>query len=303
MNTRNNKSIEKKHSNNNSNRNNTSNESHNDDSTDNELHSEAWPILKLGTEAFMDIVEQNLQGVIPEASDFEKIRIPTAGNLNWTIPTLSGGETVSEFEAIILHHQPTRSYWQKSINSGSTPPDCASKNGLTGTGDPGGDCTECSMAQFGSSPNSKGRQACKLTENLFVLLPESYLPMVLVLPPSSLKPFRQFIMQLSTANVPLQSVVVNFTLEKALSRSNIAYSLANFAVSQQLTEDETAIVELYSNTMKAQGSFDLQNLLNSEMNGKPRESEDVKRNNSNSNGNGNTNDNVNEYDANSDFLA
>ncbi len=110
-------------------------------------------------------------------------------------------------------------------------------------------------------------QACRQAKNLFVLLPESYLPLVLVLPPSSLKPFKQFMLQLSAANVPIQEVMVRFGLEKSSNRSNIAFSLATFAVKERLTTDEAATISAYASALKEQGTFDLQSFLASDFNG------------------------------------
>ncbi len=228
----------------------------------------SYPILTMGAKTFLSVVEDNLQGEILSANDLERIRIPTGGGLNWTIPTLDGGKSVPSFEGIILYQQTSRAYWEKGIASGSTPPNCASTDGRVGIGEPGGDCIVCPHAQYGSNPKSQsGRQACRQAKNLFVLLPESYLPLVLVLPPSSLKPFKQFMLQLSAANVPIQEVVVRFGLEKSSNRSNIAFSLATFAVNERLTTDETATISAYASVLKEQGTFDLQSFLASDFNG------------------------------------
>ena len=226
-----------------------------------------YPIFSLGTSDFMTVVEDNLQGESLSASDLERIRIPTGGNLNWTLPSLNGEVSAKEFEAIILHQQLNRAYWKSGIASGSTPPNCQSLDGKTGQGHPGGACEDCPLSQFGSSNAKSGRPACRQAKSVFLLRPESYLPVMLVLPPSSLKPFKQFLLRLSASKVSSQQVVVRFGLEKASNRSKIAYSLATFAVKETLTEDETATIKDYVEALERQGTLNQTAFVASDFNG------------------------------------
>lgn len=226
-----------------------------------------YPIFKTGAEGFMEVVLDNLQGEILTAQDLERIRIPTGGNLNWALPSLDGEINAKEFEGIILHQQLNRAYWKSGIANGQTPPNCQSLDGKTGQGDPGGDCDECPLSKFGSAKGKSNRQACRQAKQVFLLRPESYLPVVLVLPPSSLKPFKHFMLKLSSNNVSSSQMIVRFGLEKATNRSQIAYSLASFAVKDQLSEEDAAMIKSYADALNEQGTFSQIGFVGADFNG------------------------------------
>lgn len=112
--------------------------------------------------------------------DLERISFPTSGSLTANVPTEDGIEPRSALDAIILHHHAGRQRYESEFSGGTPqPPLCASYNGLTGYGDPGGACQACKFFEFGSS--------CHPNRYLYLLFPTDTFPTLFVLPRTSLR--------------------------------------------------------------------------------------------------------------------
>ena len=181
------------------------------------------------------------------AGDFERIRIPAGGGAAWTIQGLDGEEMVRELPGIIIAWRDTRAYWSVPMEAsdGSMPPECSSVDARTGTGAPGGDCHACPLAQFGSDPKGEG-QACKLVRQLFLIREDNLLPEIVNLPPSSLKPARQYFLRLASRGVPCYSLVTRIGLEKTKNGQGIAYSRATFTSGGRLSEEQAQRAREYA---------------------------------------------------------
>jgi hypothetical protein len=179
--------------------------------------------------------------------DFERIKIPAGGGTAWTIQNLDGEEMVKEISGIIVAWRDTRAYWSVPMeqSDGNMPPDCCSLDARTGTGKPGGDCRKCPFAQFGSDPRGGG-QACKLVRQLFFIREDNLLPEIVNLPPSSVKPARQYFMRLASKAVPCYSLITKIALEKTKNTQGIVYSRATFTSGGRLTPEQAARVKEYS---------------------------------------------------------
>ena len=83
---------------------------------------------------------------------FDRIKIPAGGGTVFEIPADEGDETVmvKDITGVILFNHPANSYYTDKYQGGSNPPDCGSFDGITGTGNPGGQCKTCSFNQYGS---------------------------------------------------------------------------------------------------------------------------------------------------------
>lgn len=142
---------------------------------------------------------------------------------------------------------------------GKAPPDCSSQDGKWGIGHPDGHpdlleekpseagefaytvydmdgnetegrkptrryaCDSCPLAQFGSGKDGRG-QACRQNRLLFLLTEDSALPMVIKVPPSSLKVVQGFFLKLSGKAIPPWGVVMAFGLKKVSGSANIEYA-------------------------------------------------------------------------------
>ena len=214
-----------------------------------------YPVL--ATDAHVaDLIKENLGGTNFSAFDLEKVGIPTGGGIKWTLQTLTGEIQVPVLEGIIVLFQDCRAYWAKEF-SGDTPPDCASEDGRTGYGTPGGKCLECPMSQFGSDIKGGRGQACKQIRRLFVLRPRSYLPIMVALPPTSIKASKQYLTRVTNAGLPYWGVITELSLQKTKNQTGIAYSKVAFQAAQKdgqlvrLSDEEQGKVREFAKALKA----------------------------------------------------
>jgi len=67
----------------------------------------------------------------------------------------------------------------------------------------------------------------------------------MILPPTSIKPWRQFCQRLLKRRIPLFKVGISFSLEKDKSANNQEYSKVAPSILGKLSEDDLARVEAY----------------------------------------------------------
>lgn len=202
-----------------------------------------------------DAIQENVGcGGISEF-DFERIKIPAGGGPAFAINTLEGETMVKTFDCVIVLARDSRGYWAKSPEDGggNAPPDCSSHDGLIGIGDPGGRCADCPLAQFGTAKKGdkvlKG-QACKAMRQLFILTGGSLLPVVLTLPPTSLKAAKQYMLRLAGQGVPYFGVVTKVGLEQATNEANQKYSKATFTFVAKLNDEQRAKAKAYGEMLR-----------------------------------------------------
>lgn len=181
------------------------------------------------------------------ATDLERIKIPAGGGTAWTIQGLDGEEMLKELSGIIIAWRDTRAYWSVPMeeSDGNMPPDCYSLDARTGEGDPGGNCHKCPNAEFGSGSKGEG-QACKLVRQLFLVREDNLLPEIVHLPPSSLKPARQYFLRLASKGVPCYSVITKIGLEKTKNGQGIVYAKAALTSGGRLTPEQTKRAKDYA---------------------------------------------------------
>jgi len=184
-----------------------------------------YPILGPTADEVRTVLAQNLGEQGLGEFDLTRVRVPTGGAVAWTIETLTGAETRPALSGIIVHWRRARAYWEKKLGEGgggSNPPGCRSADGILGIGKPGGHCEKCPLAQFGSMEGN--RQACKEMLLLFVVPEASVLPYVVVVPPMSIRPVRQYLLQLAGGMTPFYGAVTTLGLDRAANRGGITYS-------------------------------------------------------------------------------
>ena len=196
---------------------------------------------------FMAMVTEELEGL---DISFDRIKIPSGGVTLYEMPAEDGDETesVKEFSGVILYHHTLNAFYHSKYTGGSNPPDCGSFDGITGIGDPGGNCKQCLHNQFGSGEN--GSKACKNRRRVYILREGEMFPLLLSLPTGSLKAFTRFVKQQLSKGRKLNSVVTRFALKKAINAGGIAYSQAVFALDRTLTPEEHSLIETLSEQIK-----------------------------------------------------
>jgi len=205
---------------------------------------------------FLQVANFNMSETIAEELagldlTFDRIKIPSGGGTVYEVPGEDSDEsdTVKEFSAVILHHHPVFSYYKEKYTGGSNPPDCGSMEGISGVGNPGGNCTRCPLNQFGSAENNG--KACKNRRRIYLLREGEVFPLILSLPTGSIKEFTKYIQRLVSKSKKSYGVVTKFALKKASSNSGIAFSQATFSIDRVLTDEEIAAIRPLSEQVKA----------------------------------------------------
>jgi hypothetical protein len=176
----------------------------------------------------MGVMQTNLGGDQISPFDLPQIKVPTSGGKQWELPGLEDSEFTTTFDAIIVDQRTNRVYFSKPFGEGdATGPDCNSQDGLVGVGDPGGQCATCPLNQWGSKGAGK---ACTERRLLFLVLPGNTLPVTLSLPPTALRPLRDYLMKLGSASVPFYGVVTRFSLKQTQSKTGITFSVPDFSL-------------------------------------------------------------------------
>ena len=181
---------------------------------------------------------------------FPRIKVPAGGGIAWTVPSLEGPQVAQELEGVIVNWRTMRAYWENPFGEGggNQPPDCASRDGITGTGNPGGDCASCMLNEFGSKDGGRGK-ACKEVRAVFMLRDASIFPDLFPLPPMSIKPLKEYFLQLAGNRIPYWQVITRLKLETARNADGITYSKAVPTFVRRLTPEEVAVAAWYRGAM------------------------------------------------------
>jgi len=215
-------------------------------------NAENFQIMKSETNV-VELINNNLGGESLTAWDLDIIKVPLGGGTLWSIPSISGEKEVKELTGIILLSQVQRTYWKKDFGSGGgTPPDCFAEDAIRGIGEPGGICSECELSKFGSSEKSEKAQACQMKRMLFMLTEKSVLPMVVRIPPTSLKNSKKYLLQLATEmdETPIHHAVTTLYLQKKPNSQGIDYSEVQFKLEGVLNDVQKDQVDKYLEQMR-----------------------------------------------------
>ena len=185
---------------------------------------------------------------------FQRVKIPGSGMLVFEMPgdNPDNPEYVQTLEGVILHSHNANVYWPEgSEYDDNTPPQCQSDDGKLGVGCPGGLCASCGYNIFGSGPNGKGK-ACKNMRVLYLLQSGGFMPIQLSLPPTSIKPYTNFLNSAFLARRRgLCGSVVRISLKKE-NNGKDDYSVARFERLYDFTGEELARVKACAESFKEQ---------------------------------------------------
>jgi hypothetical protein len=213
--------------------------------------------------AMIELLAESLGEDDLGVNDLPRIRVPAAGGTQWAI-TQDGEEAhVKELRGVLVHHKPQRVFWIDSEPSGKSP-DCASRDGkrpdaeglygqrgARAAENPTALCANCPMSQPGSDPNPKNKgTACKEQKLLFVVMRDKMFPAVVVVPPSSLREIKQFMIGLVTDRKPWWTVEISLTLEKATNSAGVEFARIKAKPIGALGESEALAVRDYGEYMK-----------------------------------------------------
>jgi hypothetical protein len=208
--------------------------------------------LKVDISRLERAMQQNLGSGGLSTSMFPKVVVPSGGSTAWQVPTVSGDKNMDALVGVIIFSQPAKAYYKIPYDEAGvtkTPPDCSSLNGLVGVGDPGGQCFKCPLNQYESALKGKGK-ACADLRLLFMLGQDSILPMMVKLPPTSVKHVDTYMARLAGTLDAYSDVLTAVTLKKDRNDAGVFYSEAQFAMVRRLTDDERKVVEYFHNLVK-----------------------------------------------------
>lgn len=182
-----------------------------------------------------EAVQEEMDGLgsIP----FDRVKIPSGGGLAFEVPgeTEDDTESITELAGVILDHNPVNAYWAEKFAGGNESPDCSSYDGRQGLVRETGElrnCENCPYNQFGSDGAGK---ACKNMHRVYLLREGNPVPLILTLPPTSLKYLRNYIAKsILLKGFRCWQVITKITLKKEKSKDGITYSRAAFALADKL---------------------------------------------------------------------
>jgi len=211
--------------------------------------------------SFLDTLRENVGSGGLGVFDLDRVRIPAGGGRSWEVPTLEGAaEDVRELEGIVVQWSEPRAWWRATIDEsgGGSPPDCTSDDGVVGRGDfgrdstenPTGLCVNCPNSQWGSDRKGGRGQDCKQMRLLFLLRPDSLLPLAIFLPPTSIRPVARYFLRLASKGTPYYAVVTRIALEQAENRQAIKYSRAAPSLAARLSPADVRAVQDYADAVR-----------------------------------------------------
>jgi len=201
---------------------------------------------------FAEAIAEEMDGLgtIP----VDRVKIPSGGGIAFELPgeTEDEAESATELVGVILHHHPANAYWKEKLeDGGNEQPDCSSFDGKTGVEKETGECKSCAECPFNKFGSDGAGKACKNVHRIYLLREGSPVPLVLSLPPTSIKYARDYIgKSIVIKGMRSHHVVTKITLKKEKSSSGITYSRAAFALVGKLSPEQIAAAEIMAATIK-----------------------------------------------------
>ncbi len=210
------------------------------------------------------IDELREDGIELHLGHLTRVKVPTGGITQFQITDEDGVEqAVRKLIGVVLATIDRRSFWVRKLGEGggegdqTGPPDCSSRDAVTGDGmygvgsdlHPSGDCASCPMAARGSAGTGTQASRCKTQKLLFFASTQEALPMIVAIPPASLGNYTRFRVggTIKRKRGPgargrtVKEMVLE--LEKKKNTNNIEYAEIKFsATDRQFTEDEMTLI-------------------------------------------------------------
>lgn len=198
-------------------------------------------------EAVREVLEANLEGTTIQ---FDRVKIPSGGGTVFEVPGEDGeARATQEITGVILDHYMVNAYWAERFSGQNNPPDCSALDGKLGEGDPGGLCAKCRFNEWGSDVRQDGTQgrgkACKNLHRVYLLPEGEIFPLLIALPPTSLRNFHDYMRRLTSKLRPHFGVITRVKLQKAQNADGIGYSQAVFSRVADLPKTEAAQLKSY----------------------------------------------------------
>lgn len=186
---------------------------------------------------------------------FPRVKIPSGGGLAFEVPgdDPENPDTEKEIIGVIVDHHPVNAYWADKYAGGNNPPDCSSMDGKVGVNSDGNrrPCNSCPMNEWGTAEDGRGK-ACKNMHRVYILREGEMLPLLLTLPPTSLKNLSDYLgLRVVSKGLRSYGVVTKVSLKKAQNANGINYSQAVFTLAGRLSPEQTKAMAEYSQAIKS----------------------------------------------------
>lgn len=192
----------------------------------------------------LDIIRTNLKSQQLTLDLFDVVKSPSGGSTAFMVPGLNGEEPAKDLTGIILDFTTPRAYWDTAEPVAGTPPTCMSQNSIISMY--GKACCNCPYNDFGSREGNSNAKACKESVLLFLLRPESIIPLLVRVPVTSKPRFLKYSTRLLSTLIPINTVVTQITLQKAVSKNGQPYALFDFNAIRKLSPEEAAKAQTYA---------------------------------------------------------
>ena len=181
---------------------------------------------------------------------FPRIKIPSGGGLAFEVPgdDPENPDTEKEIVGVIVDHHPVNAYWADKYSGANNPPDCASMDGKVGMDQDGNrkPCNSCPMNEWGTAEDGRGK-ACKNMHRVYILREGEMLPLLLTLPPTSLKNISDYLgLRIVSKGLRSYGVVSKVSLKKAQNAGGINSAQAVFALAGKLAPAQVSAMAEYS---------------------------------------------------------
>lgn len=187
---------------------------------------------------------------------FDVIKIPSGGGLVFEVPgdDPENPDTEKVIRGIIVHHHAVNAWWREAYTGGNAAPDCASLDGKLGVDRVPGEtkrCDTCPFNQFGSADNGNGK-ACKNGHRIYILREGEMLPLMISLPPTSLKALKDYLAKrLIMKGIRPVDVITEISLAKEKNADGISYSKCVFKKAGELSPEQKALSYAASDFVKS----------------------------------------------------
>ncbi len=199
-------------------------------------------------------MDTDMSGCIAEEMDglgaipFEIIKVPGGGHIAFEVigDDENNPDVVKELTGIIVHQHAVNAYWEDDGGRGDgkgNAPACSSLDGHTGYMVREGvyrQCDTCPYNKFGSAGRGK---ACKNMRRLYFLMEGRAMPVIIQIPPTSLKAFKDYVgMWIARKQIPPYAHVTRLTLKKETSPEGKDYSKVIFSHVSTLSAEDVGKV-------------------------------------------------------------
>lgn len=208
------------------------------------------PAMVESSDFTADELAEDMEGL---SMSFTRVKIPSGGMLQFEIPSDDPDHPTYSptLVGVILHNHAHCAYWPEGSDDDDNKPICSSVDGKQGIGTPGGTCATCALNSFGSASKGNGK-ACKNMRVLYLLRSNDYMPIQINLPPTSIRPWKDFMQQAFVMRRRATfGSVVQIGLKKD-SNGKDDYSVATFRRLYDFAGEELQQVRAYATNFKDQ---------------------------------------------------